>query len=446
MLPVDKNISVCNFTSVSQFVIEGGHRLAGRAPVLGSKNAALPLLAAALLTEQPVKLRSIPIIADVEHFVTMLLEMGVLVQRQGAVVDLAAGVVDAERLRAGMVGKLRGSILLFGALLGRQRYVRLPRPGGDVIGARPIDVHVDAFRQLGAKIVDDGTWVAIDGRSMQAGTVVLREFSVTATENVMLAAARLPGTTTIHIAAAEPHVRALGALLAAMGAAVDGLGTHTISITGREALQGASFTNIPDMLEAGLFILLAAATHSRLTVEGVPVGDLRLFFKKLDDIGVEYRLDGSAVHVAPSQLRGFRVQTLPHPGIATDLQAPFSVLASQAQGTSLIHDPMYEGRLRHCSELVKMGAAITVCDPHRVIVQGPTPLRGRRIQSLDIRSGATLIVAGLAAQGTTIIEQADIIDRGYERLDERLRALGARITRTRDGITVEEVSEAAAAL
>lgn len=397
---------------MSRFIIQGSAQLHGRIVVNGSKNAALPLLAATLLTDEPCDLSNIPAIADVTALQTLI-------------TTARAG----QTLSDEQVGRLRGSILLLGALLGRQRHVRLPRPGGDIIGARPIDVHLDGLAQLGAGIKETNDEVIIDGAGLTPGRVILREFSVTATENIMLAAATLPGTTIIAIAAAEPHVAALAHLLTAMGALVEGGGTHTITIHGQPKLRGASFVNIPDMLEAGFFILLAAGTHSPLTVSNVPIDDLLLFFKKLDDIGINYAIEGDTVIVSPSKLKAFKMQSLPHPGIATDLQAYFSVIATQASGSSLIHDPLYEGRFKHIAELQKMGAHAIVCDPHRVIINGPTKLRGRSIPSLDIRAGATLLMAGLVAEGETVIEEAEIIDRGYADLTPRLQQIGANIRR-----------------
>lgn len=409
--------------------IRGGKQLSGRIATQGSKNAALPLLAATLLTKEPVELQNVPHIRDVDAMIDLLKSLGATVERDNGTVTVTATDVALENMASETVGRLRGSILLLGALLGRSRQVRLPEPGGDVIGARPIDVHLDAFEQLGATVTRERGDVIVDGSALKAGEVVLREFSVTATENVLLLAATLPGTTTIHVAAAEPHVVALGTLLSHMGATISGLGTHTIVVEGTPELAGGSATVIPDMLEAGLFVLLAAATKSHVTVDNVPTDDLRLFFKKLDDIGVDYSIKDATVSVAPAPLKPFKVQTLPQPGIATDLQAPFAVVATQAQGTSLIHDPMYESRFKHCEELTKMGASVTVCDPHRVVIEGPTSLFGSHIKSLDIRSGATLVLAALLAQGETIIDDAEIIDRGYSNLVERLQDLGADIER-----------------
>lgn len=412
------------------YIIQGPAQLRGEIPVYGSKNAALPLLAACLLTSEEVTLHNIPRILDVTSMLTILEDLGAIVEQEKDTVRIQASTIARLHSPAETVGSLRGSILLLGALLGRNRTVTLPTPGGDIIGARPINAHLDAFEQLGAKIQHKDDVVSVDGSALKAGRVVLSEFSVTATENVMLAAATLPGTTSIELAAAEPHVVALAKLLTSMGATVNGAGTHSIEITGASQLHGASAINIPDMLEAGLFMLLAAATGSRLTVANVPLSDLLYFFKKLDAVGVKYAVEDEAagvVTVSPGNLRAFRIQTLPHPGLATDLQAPFAVIATQSEGSSLIHDPMYEGRFRHISELQKMGADAIVADPHRVVINGPTKLVGRRIPSLDIRAGATLVMAGLVAEGQTTIENVSIIERGYADLPGRLRAVGADI-------------------
>lgn len=419
---------------MSELIITGGAQLSGSIAVQGSKNAALPLLAASLLTSEEVELKNIPAIADVTSMLALLRSLGAVVEVAGTTVRIRAQTVQGAP-SAQTVGRLRGSILLLGALLGRARQVELPYPGGDLIGARPIDVHLDALRQLGARIEKTEAGIRIEGSGLKAGEVTLGEFSVTATENIMLLAATLPGTTTIHTAAAEPHVAALAQMLSGMGATVAGAGTHTITIQGTRKLRGGSYLNIYDMLEAGFLMLLGAVTSAAFTIERVPIADLRLFFKKLREIGLAFRVgavsaDGTAsVTLKPSKLKSFRLQVLPHPGIATDLQAPFAVVATQAQGSSLLHDPLYEGRFKHIYELQKMGAEAVICDPHRVIINGPSRLRGNTTPSLDIRAGATLVMAGLIAEGTTTILGADTIDRGYINLDERLRNLGASIER-----------------
>ncbi len=419
---------------MAYFVINGGRKLKGGIPVYGSKNAAMPLMAATLLTDQEVRLYNMPGISDVSSMAAILRSMGAEVESVDHNITVRAREVDGTKAAGAAIGALRGSVLFFGALLGRCRQASLPKPGGDLIGARPIDVHLDAFEQLGAKVTHEDQRISIDGTGMKPAEIVLSELSVTATENVMLAAATLPGKTVIQIAAAEPHVVALADLLNSMGAKIGGAGTHTVVVEGREKLMGADFENIQDMLEAGTFILMAAATASSISVEKVPLEHMRLFFKKIDDIGIRYKVTQEKgglgnVAVEPGRMRGFNVQTLPYPGIATDLQSPFAVVATQAAGHSLIHDPMYEGRFKYISELQKMGADAVICDPHRVVINGPTKLVGRRIPGLDVRSGATLLVAGLAAEGETIVDQAEHIDRGYFNLMERLQSLGADIKR-----------------
>ena len=414
---------------MSRFVIEGGQRLSGELSVQGAKNAALPLLAGCLLTEEEIKITNVAQIRDVDSLCEIMMSLGAEIERTEGVVHVTAKDISVADLAKDKVSSLRGSILLMGALLGRLRSVTIPMPGGDIIGARPIDVHLDAFKQLGATVeMGDGV-VCVDGKDMKPGVVILKELSVTATENVLLAAATLPGKTTIHLSAAEPHVRALCELLVKMGARIDGIGTHTITIEGKRKLSGAEYENIYDMIEAGTFILLGVALKAEISVEHVPTEDMQIFFKILNDIGANISITGDTVRVHPADIKGFKIQTLPYPGLATDLQAPFSVVATQARGSSLIHDPMYEGRFKYAAELSKMGAKITVCDPHRIIIEGPTPLTGNHIPSLDIRSGITLIMAGLLARGTTIIDDAEIIDRGYANLPERLSGVGASIKR-----------------
>jgi UDP-N-acetylglucosamine 1-carboxyvinyltransferase len=414
---------------MSKFVINGGRKLEGKIKVGGAKNAALPMIAAAILTKEEVVLSNVPNIRDVRNISEIMKAMGAEVEFSDNSLKICCEKIDPAQVPEELVKLLRGSILLVGPLLAINKKVRLPLPGGDVIGARPIEAHVDAFRQLGAKVEEGDDYIEIDGINLKPGRVILNEFSVTATENVLMLAAGLPGKTTIEIAAAEPHVRVLTEMLAGMGAQIEGVGTHTVTVVGKEGLGGGQFKVCQDILEAGLFILTAAATGSDLLVEGVPTDDMSLFFKKIKEIGVEFEADEEkrGVRVRPSSLKGFKVQTLPYPGMPTDLQAPFSVVATQAKGSSLIHDPMYEDRFRHVAVLIIMGAVAVVCVPHRVIIEGPTQLMGREIPSLDIRSGATLVLAGLVAEGQTIINEAEIIERGYEDLHKRLQSIGADI-------------------
>jgi len=267
--------------------------------------------------------------------------------------------------------------------------------------------------------------------SFQSATVILKEFSVTATENLMALLAGLEGKGEIHLAASEPHIQELGEFLGKMGAKIDGLGTHTIKITGTKNLKGAEHIIWPDYIEAGTFFSLAASTRSNLRIKNVPINNLEMVFRNLKKMGVSYRIGEQEVLIdgAGSDLAGAKIQTLPYPGFPTDLQAPFSVLGTQAKGTTLIFDTLFDGRFRYAEELNQMGANTVVCDPHRLVVNGPTPLYGTNIKSTDLRAGATLIIAALVASGKSLLSGANEIDRGYEKIEERLQKIGADIKR-----------------
>lgn len=417
---------------MSFFRINGGNALRGSVSIAGSKNAILPLLAATLLTDKSCTFHNVPRIRDAERLLDLLRSLGVAVEWIGEH-DLRVVAKDAtmQQFDRKTFGSLRGSILLLGSLLARFRDVTIPEPGGDLIGNRPLDTHVSALQQFGATIDrTNGNYHLSALKGLTGTTVILPEFSVTATENALMAAVRAKGKTIIKIAAAEPHVEDLIVFLQKMGARIAGAGTHTLIVTGVSRLDGAEHTVIPDQIEVGTFAVAAAVTGGDVTIMDILPDHIDLVRLKLHQIGVKTIMRDHSLSVTASfPLRAFRLQTFPYPGFPTDLQAPFAVLATQCAGTSLIHDPMYEGRLGYIHELVKMGANAVVCDPHRVLVTGPTPLHGHEMQSLDIRAGATLLIAGLIAEGETIIHDAEILDRGYERFAERLAALGAEIVR-----------------
>ncbi|MBU0625844.1 UDP-N-acetylglucosamine 1-carboxyvinyltransferase, partial [Patescibacteria group bacterium] len=293
------------------------------------------------------------------------------------------------------------------------------------------DTHLHALKQLGATIEDCGDGaIRLTATNLSGATIILPEFSVTATENALMAAVTAQGTTIIKLAAAEPHVENLCQFLNAAGARISGLGTHTLAIEGVEKLHGTRHRIIPDQIEAGTLAVLGALTKGTLNIRGVVPEHLDIILLTLKRAGVNFELKGDTLVVTSTgQLHAFKLQTMPYPGFPTDLQSPFGVLATKCSGTSLIHDPMYEGRLGYINELIKMGANATICDPHRVVITGPTPLYGREIRGLDLRAGATLVIAGLVSTGETILHNAEVIDRGYERFDERLRAIGADIQR-----------------
>ncbi len=416
---------------MEKFVINGGRKLEGSIRVGGMKNAATPILVATLLTTQRCTIRNVPRISDVDALLELIQSLGAVVEHDGSTVTIEAKQIGLEQLDKQRVKAMRSSILLLGPLLARLGSVTLPYPGGCIIGNRPIDDHLEGLKLLGANVEDDGKIVVLSSRRRLTGAEILMpHFSVTATENLLMAAATAKGTTTIQLAAAEPHVQDLTRCLIAMGARIEGLGTHRLVIRGVDTLSGVDYTIIPDQIEAGTFAVAAAVTHGRIRLEGIVPDHLQIILYKLRKAGVRFRVSQQAIDFEPSpKLEAFNVQALPFPGFPTDLQAPFAVLATQATGTSLIHDPIYEGRLGYVQELIKMGANAVVCDPHRVLITGPTPLYGEEIRSFDLRAGATLIVAGLIAQGETVIHDAQTVDRGYERIEERLASVGASIRR-----------------
>lgn len=416
---------------MSKFVIHGGGRLEGSVRVCGMKNAATPMLAATLLTRESCLLRNMPRIRDVFRMIEIMQGLGARVEwRDEHTLDVEAARIDAGALSAELVAAMRSSILLLGPLLARTGEVAIPEPGGCIIGNRPIDTHLRALEALGASSGRKNGNYLFHASRLRGADIILPEFSVTATENALMAAVLAEGTTVIKLAAAEPHVQDLAVFLKSMGARIDGAGTHTLTIKGVESLHGAEHTLIPDQIEIGTFAVAAAATRGCINMAPVVPEHLDIILLKLREAGVRCDLDGDQLTVrSDGGLKAFRLQAMPYPGFPTDLQAPFGVLATQCSGSSLIHDPLFEGRMSYVAELVKMGAGAIVADPHRVIISGPTPLYGQPIRSLDLRAGATLVIAGIVADGETIIDEAEIIDRGYEDLDGRLRALGGRIER-----------------
>ncbi len=417
---------------MEKFVIEGRKKLEGEIEVLGSKNDAGPVISATLLSKEPFIIDNLPLVEDVFKLLKVLESMGVEVEWMGErKVRIKAGdKIDPEKIDYSVIGETRISVLLIGALISRFKEFKISHPGGDRIGLRPITTHLEALEKLGVEIENDGYFYKIKGRNLKSGEIVLKEFSVTATENVMMVAAGIDGKTVIKGAAAEPHVQDLGEMLKKMGAKISGLGTHTIEIKGTKNLKGINHRIIPDYLEAGTFIVAGALTPGVVKVKNAPVDQLDIFLAKLEEIGVLFEKGKDFVKVDFSpNLKASRVQALPHPGFSTDLLPITVPLLTQAIGKSLIHDPLYENRLNFTQELRKMGADIEIVDPHRAFVFGKTPLKGVKIESWDIRAGASLVVAALIAEGKTTIENIYQIDRGYEKIEERLQKLGAEIKR-----------------
>ncbi|MDD3399796.1 MAG: UDP-N-acetylglucosamine 1-carboxyvinyltransferase [Candidatus Paceibacterota bacterium] len=415
------------------FVIQGDRPLRGVIEARGAKNAAFPILAASLLTKKECTIGNLPLIEDVFRIIELLKSMGAKVTWEGERrIKIKNSQIDPDQIRGDLIGLLRGSVLLFGPLLARFGNVKFPQPGGCIIGARPIDAHLDGFKQLGVKITKDGNKYLLSGRG-SGGAVVLNEFSVTATENLMLFASLIPKKTIIKTADQDYQVQELAKFLKKMGVKIKGIGTHRLIIEGKRQLNGATHKIMNDPIEAGTFILTAAACKGDVLVKNVEVDFLELPLKKLKDFGVPCEISGKTVRVRPwKQLKIDKIQSLPYPGIPSDLQSAFGVLATQAKGSTLIHDPLYEGRLKYLEELNKMGAEIYFADPHRAIINGPTQLYGRELGSFDLRGGAALIIAGLIAKGESIINNIYQIDRGYEKIEERLQKIGAAIKRVKN--------------
>ncbi len=416
----------------NKFLITGGKPLSGDITISGYKNSAGAILAGVLLSKEPSIIDNLPLVSDILNQIEILKEMGAEIEWLGEKkIKISPANIDPNKIPADLFEKMRVSVLLMGPLLARFKKIRVPSPGGDKIGVRPITTHIEAFKKLGIKIKrEDGFYILEAPEKMQGTRVVLKEFSVTATENIMMLAALAKGKTIIEIAAAEPQVQDLGNLLRKMGVEIKGVGTHTIEIIGKPKLSGAEFSICSDPLETGTFMIALAVTGGQGKIKKVNPSHLSFFLEKMRDIGVNFKVQGNEIHVFQTQeFKPTKIQALPHPGFPTDLQPQISILLTQAQGKSLIHEPLYENRFNHLYELRKMGADIEITDPHRALIFGKTNLIANRIEALDIRAGATLIIAGLMAEGKTLIGDISQIDRGYENIDQKLRKLGAQIER-----------------
>ncbi len=430
---------------MEQLVIEGGHPIGGTITPSGNKNAALPLIAASLLTDQPVILRNIPHIRDVGTMLKLVGDLGADISDQdgGHSVCIRAANLRKADLNADLCRDIRASILLAGPMLARLRQVELPPPGGDIIGRRRLDTHFLAFSALGAQVEGNGQF-RLRGDRLAGANILLDEASVTGTENTIMAACLAEGTTVVRNAASEPHVQELCHLLNRMGAHIEGVGSNTVTIRGVRSLGGAEFTIGPDYLEVGSYIGLAAITDGELLIRNAApehLGMIQLMFNRL---GVRFEARGQDITVARGQSLTVvpdlgdaipKIDDGPWPAFPADMMSPAIVIATQAAGTVLIHEKMFESRLYFVDRLISMGARIILCDPHRCIVQGPSWLRPEPggVASPDIRAGMALILAALCAQGTTVIRNIGQIDRGYERIEEKLQSLGAKIERVKNG-------------
>ena len=424
---------------MEKFVIDGGVPLSGTMVPAGNKNGALAILAASVLSADEVLLGNVPRIRDVEAMLAILRAIGVRADWRGPneISLCAAGVHDVE-VEAELAERIRASFLLAGPLLARFQRAVMPPPGGDVIGRRRLDPHLDAFRAMGATAECGRDIVLSAPGGLRATDVFMDEPSVMATENALMAAALTPGATVIGNAACEPHVQDLARMLVKMGADIHGIGSNVITINGVERLHGCRHDIAPDHIEIGSFMALAGVTGGELRIKDTVPGDLRMIRLVFERVGLRSELDGCDVIVpggqhlvAQADVGGYKskIQDGPWPAFPADLTSIAVALATQAEGSILVHEWMFENRLVFTDKLILMGADIVMCDPHRAIITGPRRLRGERVESPDIRAGMAMLVAALCADGRTEIGNIRQIDRGYERIDERLRELGAQIER-----------------
>lgn len=410
--------------------IEGGHSLSGTVRISGSKNATVALIPAAILAHGPVTICGVPNISDVQFLSVLLQELGIEVIRKGE--DIL--IIDPSQMKntpmiSDTVSKLRASYYFMGALLGRYGHVEMKMPGGCYLGPRPIDLHVKGFEALGATVrYEHGAYI-IDADELVGNKIFLDISSVGATINIMMAAVYAKGRTTIENAAKEPEIIDVATLLNKMGAKIRGVGTNVITIDGVEYLNGCFHEIIPDRIEAATYLVLASAAANKVTVENIIPQHLESLLSKLHEIGIRLEIGIDYVKVlGRDELRATDIKTLPYPGFATDIQQPLTALLTQAEGQSIVTETIYHERFKHCQELNKMGANINVMSPSAMI-NGPTPLTGCEVVATDLRCGACLVIAGLLAEGVTTIHEIYHIDRGYDNLDGKLNALGAKLWR-----------------
>jgi UDP-N-acetylglucosamine 1-carboxyvinyltransferase len=420
------------------FVIEGGQPLSGRVRAAGNKNGALPVLAACLLTSEPVVLSNVPRIRDVDTMIALISALGAEVEWTGEnEVRVHAADVSSHELDPDLARRIRASFLLAGPLLARLGRASVPPPGGDVIGRRRLDPHIHALAELGAEI-DIGDRFELRTSGLRGKHIFLDEASVMATENTVMAAVLTPGETVVGNAACEPHIQDLCRFLVTLGARIEGIESNVLRIEGVDSLSGGEWRICPEHIEVGSFIGLAAVTGSDVTIDGIDAKDLAAILPIFERLGIHCEIEGTSLRVPPDQelviqddLGGQipKIEDGPWPAFPADLTSIAVIVATQATGTVLIFEKMFESRLFFVDKLVSMGARIILCDPHRAVVTGPTKLYGQQMSSPDIRAGMAMLLAALCAEGTSTIGNIGEIDRGYERIDERLRSLGARIER-----------------
>lgn len=410
--------------------IEGGYKLNGTVRISGAKNATVALIPAAVLADEPVEILGVPHISDVEALAILLRELHCEVKVEGEKIVIDPTHMEDIPLVSDAVNKLRASYYFMGALLGKYKRVKIKMPGGCYLGPRPIDLHLKGFEALGAKISYEEDTYTLEAEELVGNRIYLDFASVGATINILFAAVRAKGKTVIENAAKEPEIIDVANLLTKMGAKIRGVGTDTITIEGVEHMHGTFHEIIPDRIEAGTFLIIAAAAGEKVIIQNIIPQHLEALISKLKEMGVQMEVVGDSIIVYGSQqpLHQVDIKTQTYPGFATDLQQPLTTLLTQVQGDSSVKETIYVERFKHCEQLNKMGANIEVGDA-RSTIHGPTPLHGTRVQATDLRCGAALVVAGLIAQGKTEITNIYHIDRGYDKIDHKLITLGAHIMR-----------------
>jgi UDP-N-acetylglucosamine 1-carboxyvinyltransferase len=412
--------------------VVGGRPLEGTVRISGAKNASLPDLCAALLTEEPVCLANVPEVRDIRTMARVLGALGASVEfRVGGTVEARAATLRSVEAPYDLVKTMRASVLVLGPLVAREGRARVSLPGGCAIGARPVNLHLQALQKMGAQIRVEHGYVEASAQRLRGAEVAFEVVTVTGTENVMMAATLADGETVIHNAACEPEVQDLASLLQAMGASVEGAGTPTVRVVGRDRLHGARHRVIPDRIETGTYVAACAIAGGDIEIQQCAPGHLRAVIDKFRETGVRIEEGPDNLRVrAPREVQSRDVKTLPHPGFPTDMQAQYMALMTQARGASTITETIFENRFMHVAELDRMGADVRI-DGRTAVVRGPTPLTGAQVMATDLRASACLVLAGLAAGGETVVDRVYHLDRGYYRIDEKLRGLGADIERLR---------------
>lgn len=417
---------------MDKFIVEGGEKLKGKVSISGAKNAALPIIAASILADNKVILKNIPHLRDVETMIKVLKFLGVKVKFGNHRIEIEPESLNNYKAPYDLIKTMRASIYVMGSLLAKQKRAEVSHPGGCSIGARPINLHLKGFKELGAKVSLEHGYIKAKVNKLKGADIYLDTISVGATANIMMAACLAAGTTFIRNAACEPHIVDLGNFLISMGAKITGLGTNCIKIKGVSSLKGTTYTISNDYIEAGTFLLASAITKGKIIIENVPVRDIEAILKKIKETGMSItRKDNLLTAKCSSSPRAVDIITAPYPGFPTDMQAQWMAFMSVAKGSSVITETIWENRFMHVAELIRMGADITV-DGNKAVIKGVPELSGAKVMVSDLRAGASLVLASLVAKGRTDISRVYHLDRGYERIEEKLSALGAKIKRIRD--------------